>query len=1494
MIQKNRDDPAFFGEDRPGDQDPMDPRIARALSDFIDRRAAGAPLDSKRFLEEHADLAPLLGGALEAIDEVRSLVSAEPISPLARLGDFQIIREIGRGGMGIVYEAWQVPLARRVAIKVLPAGLLADEKAVARFRREAQVAARLQHENIVKVFGLGIEDGVPYFAMEFVEGKTLRQIYGRPEGMDSIESAGRNRVPAAECRRLAEAFAAVAEGLHHAHGMGVIHRDLKPSNLILEDRFGRLRILDFGLARMEGQDQLTLSQEYLGTPLYMSPEQVQGGRQPLGPGTDIYSLGVTLYEVLAGQPPFRARTQPALLSQITHRDAPPLRRLNPEVPRDLETIVLKCLRKKPRERYATAEALAQDLRRFVRRELIEARPLSLLEILARRAWRHRGKLAAAVLVAFLLIYAALLSVSNSRQARRQREADYQTAVLQAVMKMQKALLVKKLGGGNPLRGEYFDWFYLPQEGALVDRSDFQSMVHQAGGRAVEEALLQLQKAAALFPERPDAFYHRARALMLLGRDGEARKELLAALEFQPGFVPARVLGAAILEREGQREEARRETEKAAATKSSGGWAESWLAANQAAGKGKWSKAAEAYKRLMAFEASGKEPYLGSSIETLLGHGLALLGKKDYYGALEAFSRAQGRWPESPEPTLFLGKAYLLKGELEQAEGTFAKLLALPSSGDEIALSVAELYGSVGENEKAIEWVGLVREGYLRERNRAAFLIKLSRWEEACRAGEEAVRLRPDDALSCLWWGLALLVGKHRDEEAGTLLEKARALDPENPLAAVWLGDVLARQGKLEAALKAYGEAIAIDPRNAWAHVSRGVTLERLDRLKEAMGEYLDAFEIDSTLASAYIHLDALFQREKRPDFGAELDRLVHLIEGVLDSGEGHPLLSDLLRILALSLLEDSQRLDLEKALLYAARAVEMTRRQDPKMLAALARAQFARGFKTEAVLSLEEALRLPHANRRLPDALKEYRQAVYPDLASYASMDAALEGLDTDALIPAGAPWRFFRGKSEPSSGLDWVQPDFDDAGWEAGPSGFGYGDGDDATILSDMKNSYTALYVRHSLEVKNPAACSALRFSVRFDDGLLAWLNGRKICRLGVGREDGRLPFDAIALNFTQSEPLGAFEFSVDTKLLRAGKNVLAIQGLNAQKDSSDLSLIPVLEGKHAPAPEKDKILLEDFQRAMAEGGGHRENLQASPRLAYLEGLLLRRQKRYPEAEKKLREVLALDPSRPEPVAQLAETLAAMGRWKEAEEMLRRALEEKFWSDHDLWRRWLGLNLVDLQRPTAELIAGFPRQLAGGRGEMPPQAAGLPENCGADALWALERLEVKDSIRINCGGDDYRDHRGRLWGRDRFFGSGYRFGGLLWSVYESRRSSLFEGEIDGTEDDPLYQTERWFLNDELSPYFYRIPLPPGNYQVILHFAEIHFKDPGKRLFDIHLEGKEALAAYEPFAKGYAAADQQSFTVEVVDGFLDLDFVPQVEYPKISAIEVLGRFDSPR
>jgi tetratricopeptide (TPR) repeat protein len=318
-------------------------------------------------------------------DRSGSAVEAGP----ALVPGYRVLGELGRGGTAVVYRAQDLRLNRLVALKMLNAVLASPERR-RRLQTEAEAAARLQHPNIVQVFEVGEREGQPYIVLELCPGGSLTQVLGR------------GPLPP---REAAEQAVVLAEAVAAAHQAGVVHRDLKPANVLLAD--GKLKISDFGLAKLLDRDAgQTQTEDILGTPSYMAPEQASGGARDVAPAADIYALGAILYECLTGRPPFKAATPLETILQVASEEPVPPRRLLPSVPRDLETICLKCLSKEPRRRYDSAQELADDLRRFQEGKPIVARPVGAFERVVK--WTQRRPAAAAVATAAALSLAALL------------------------------------------------------------------------------------------------------------------------------------------------------------------------------------------------------------------------------------------------------------------------------------------------------------------------------------------------------------------------------------------------------------------------------------------------------------------------------------------------------------------------------------------------------------------------------------------------------------------------------------------------------------------------------------------------------------------------------------------------------------------------------------------------------------------------------------------------------------------------------------------------------------------------------------------------------------------------------------------------------------------------------------------------------------------------------------------------------------------------------
>ena len=436
------------------------------LDQYLMQVEQGVEPNLTQLCNEHPDLSKAIRHYVQSLKILRHAVGDADLfaahdrtqieAPIQQIGDYKIVREIGRGGMGVVYEALQVSLGRRVALKLLPFAAVLDQRQIARFQNEAQAAAQLHHPHIVPVYSIGSDRGTYFYSMQFIDGQSLEHVIaGLQSGCDSwtppspvtnspaavscdrngttidvdldsfnvsigdapqstesikrmathISARSRNHV-----RRIAELGIQAADAIHYAHEHGIVHRDIKPSNLLI-DRGGKLWIADFGLAQCVGLGSLTRSGDVVGTLRYMSPEQAAGKTHWIDNRTDIYSLGLTLYELLTLRPAVDGNDRLCMLRQIEHEQPTAPRRHNPSIPVDLENIILKAISKDREDRYFTAGELARDLQRWLDGKSTLARRPSAVDRTAR--WVSKNARVVAVGFALLLILFTITAVTAS-------------------------------------------------------------------------------------------------------------------------------------------------------------------------------------------------------------------------------------------------------------------------------------------------------------------------------------------------------------------------------------------------------------------------------------------------------------------------------------------------------------------------------------------------------------------------------------------------------------------------------------------------------------------------------------------------------------------------------------------------------------------------------------------------------------------------------------------------------------------------------------------------------------------------------------------------------------------------------------------------------------------------------------------------------------------------------------------------------------------------
>jgi serine/threonine-protein kinase len=789
---------------------------------------------------------------------------------------YQIVAELGRGGMGVVYQARQCSLKRLVALKMILAGLHADPRARLRFRREAEAVARLQHPNIVQIYEVGEYDGRPFLSLECLEGGSLlRKVAGTAQ-------------PEREAARLVETL---ARAVHYTHQRGILHRDLKPTNVLLTAD-GTPKVADFGLAKVLDADPgLTRSEALLGTPSYMAPEQAAGATK-VGASADVYSLGAILYELLTGRAPFQGATPLSTLEQVRTREPVPPRRWRPSLSPDLETISLTCLEKEPGKRYPSAEALADDLARFLDGQPIQARPVPLWERWGRCA-RRRPALAAWGVVAAALVCLLLTAGSYfraaDRLARHRAEEKYQQfarrrdeALLYGLLApdegalflgaeasansgtaesaAREALALAGVGLGAekavdpgfpaPRRAEVAaDCYALLL--VLASVRGQQPLPGEGGKGRYQEALRILDRARQLGFQTRAYHLRRAHFLQRLGELGEARKARERAASLPPEGPLDHFLVGEEQYRRGDWERAMNSLNRALGLQPAHFWARFFLAVCHLKGR-HWEAAKAGLNACLGQQPDFVWAYLFRSIANEKLQALPE-AEADFQKALQLEPNEDARY------VLFLSRGVLHfnQRELGRAAADFREARALKPGQYNAYLNLAQVYLAQGRFEEAADQVRAARRlrppaqvvaGYHLERGRN--LLRGKRYEEAVRACEAALALSPPQPLPHEVSGRALLaLGRYQQAEWSFDQYLRKGGEQKSD---IFRGRGLARMslGKYPEAAEDYTRALELAPDGA-VYQHRGWAHFFADAWKLALRDFSKAIELGPEAGDAY-------------------------------------------------------------------------------------------------------------------------------------------------------------------------------------------------------------------------------------------------------------------------------------------------------------------------------------------------------------------------------------------------------------------------------------------------------------------------------------------------------------------------------------------------------------------------------------------------------------------------------------------------------------------
>jgi serine/threonine protein kinase/Flp pilus assembly protein TadD len=807
--------------------------VGRIADEFIERLHRGEQPDVEEYARRHPELADVLRQALAALEAL------EPQSATARgpepgpadgppaddllgqpLGDFRLLREVGRGGMGVVFEAEQLSLGRRVALKVLPLAATLDPRQLQRFQNEARAAAGLHHTNIVPVYAVGSERGVHYYAMQFIDGQTLATLIaqrcqaprteaqptaphlpGAPAADTAERAAASTERPAGDAahfRRVADWGVQAAEALDHAHQMGIVHRDVKPANLLV-DAAGRLWVTDFGLAQVQSETRVTMTGDLVGTLRYMSPEQALARRVVIDHRTDVYSLGATLYELLTMRPAFDGADRQELLRQIAFEEPLTPRRLNRAIPAELETVVLKAMEKNPTERYGTARELADDLERFLKDEPIRARRPPLLVRLRKWGRRHRPVVASLAAVALTLLAVAAAWALAYQRRLTETERGVTAALLQAETLLEE---------GEKLL-DYPDRWQVRARLAQAAIEKAEELL--AAGAATEPLTRRLDKdraavAAAVADSGLLVEFNRIRLEQATGRKGPYRVGASASSYAQ------------VLKDYG--------VDLAEPTSAGPRIRDSRLREPLLAALEDWWRVSDEDRVCWRLE---QVLQVADPTDVSRAHWRDAVRQRDRV-ALRRMARELA--------TQRLRAAVVCS---RAADLMFVKEW----------MAAEQLLKAAQARGPADFWLNHDLGMVLQEQGPA-------RAEEAVGYLRAALALRSDSPAVHVNLGLAL-EDKGDTEGAARCCWAALDIDPKFNYAHVNLGVLLTKKGDLNGAVKCYKRALEIDPRDSYAHNNLGYVLRAQGKVDEAIACFKRAIAIDSRYAGAHRNLAAALQ-----------------------------------------------------------------------------------------------------------------------------------------------------------------------------------------------------------------------------------------------------------------------------------------------------------------------------------------------------------------------------------------------------------------------------------------------------------------------------------------------------------------------------------------------------------------------------------------------------------------------------------------------------------